>query len=93
MNNKTVDTLMKILFTYVAWSGQTANMKKSAVFFSKGVQSDRRMEITNLLGVQMIENTDKYLGHQLLKPAHMISSHDGLEDKFDSKTAGGREYF
>ncbi|XP_026451355.1 uncharacterized protein LOC113351617 [Papaver somniferum] len=66
-------------------------MQKSVVYFSKGFQGHRRTEVATILGVKQMEsteNTDKYLGHQLVKPSHLNSSFDFLEDKFETKTTG-----
>ncbi|XP_026399537.1 uncharacterized protein LOC113295410 [Papaver somniferum] len=88
LDNQTIHTLLQILHIYAVWSGKTTNMQKSAVYFNKGVQRHRRIEVATLLGVKQMEYTDKYLGHHLLKPNHLNSSFDSLEDKFVTKTAG-----
>lgn len=93
LDNRTIETLLPILSIYAAWSGQNANMQKSAVFFSKGVEHNRRLEVAEILGVKQMESSDKYLGHQLLKSAHLTTSHDFLEEKFNSKTAEWKRIF
>lgn len=87
-DNRTEQTPMHILHTYAGWSGQKANMQKSAILFIKGVNEDRRTEVVGVLGVKQMEINDKYLGHQLLKPGHRSASFEFLNDKFDNKLAG-----
>ncbi|XP_026458419.1 uncharacterized protein LOC113358923 [Papaver somniferum] len=68
-------------------------MQKSVVYFSKGVERYKKLEVAGILGVKQMESTYKYLGHQLLKSSHLIASHKFLEDKFSSKTAGWKRIF
>lgn len=81
LDNHTVDSLQDILQTYAKWSGQQANLNKSSILFSKGVDEDRKVEVATRLGVKQMQTDDKYLGFHLLKPSHRINSYDFLSDK------------
>ncbi|XP_026411174.1 uncharacterized protein LOC113306456 [Papaver somniferum] len=93
--------LMRKMEEYALYNGYRAgrnapasvNMQKSAIFFSKGVEVHRRTEVAGILGVKQMENTDKYLGHQLLKSVLLTESHKFLEEKLASKTAGWKRIF
>lgn len=93
LDNQTVKTPMDVLNIYAAWSGQSTNMSKSAVIFSKGVDDDRKIEVATFMGVQQMENNDKYLGHYLLKLAYQNASFEFLIDKFDGSLAGWKSIF
>ncbi|XP_024178242.1 uncharacterized protein LOC112184205 [Rosa chinensis] len=54
--------LQDVMETYGRASGQLVNFDKSSVAFSKNVSDDRREEVANFLGVQMVEVHEKYLG-------------------------------
>lgn len=54
--------LKHILNCYASASGQVINFEKSSMTFSKGMGSSVRDQIANILGVQVVENHDRYLG-------------------------------
>ncbi|KAM5554325.1 hypothetical protein ABKV19_022611, partial [Rosa sericea] len=54
--------IQEILETYGRASGQVVNFAKSSVVFSKNVPVDLQDEISNLLGVEVVESHAKYLG-------------------------------
>lgn len=93
LDDRTLQSLQDILFIYARWSGQQANLDKSAILFSKGVGEDRRQSISDMLGVKQMESNDKYLGFQLLKSAHRIKSYEFLHEKFDNKLVGWKRIF
>lgn len=51
-----------ILNTYEAASGQAIILPKSEIFYSRNVPDTLKNNITNILGVQAILGTGKYLG-------------------------------
>lgn len=54
--------LKQILDTYARVSGQVINFEKSSMVFSSGIPADCKTQITQILGVQVVDKLDKYLG-------------------------------
>jgi hypothetical protein len=55
--------IMKNIFaTYEEASGQTINLQKSEIFCSRNVSPAIQNSVTNILGVQHVLGTGKYLG-------------------------------
>lgn len=52
----------RIISCYERASGQRVNLEKTEIFFSKGVPTDVRQQITNTLNVREVERHAKYLG-------------------------------
>ncbi|PNX59259.1 ribonuclease H, partial [Trifolium pratense] len=61
-NTNEADTMKNILNTYEQASGQTINFQKSEIFCSRNVDSAVQNNISNILGVQTVLGTGKYLG-------------------------------
>jgi hypothetical protein len=55
-------TMKNILSTYEAASGQAINLQKSEIYCSKNVSPAIRNSVSNILGVQQVLGTGKYLG-------------------------------
>jgi hypothetical protein len=54
--------MKNILATYEAASGQAINFQKSEFYCSRNVQQTTRDSVANILGVQQVLGTGKYLG-------------------------------
>jgi hypothetical protein len=54
--------MKNILATYEAASGQTINFQKSEIFCSRNVPGNIQTSISNLVGVNAVLGTGKYLG-------------------------------
>jgi len=54
--------MKNILTTYETVSGQTISLPKSEIFCSRNVPDPLKQTITNILGVQVVLGTGKYLG-------------------------------
>jgi len=50
------------LVVYEQASGQAINFQKSEIFFSRNVSQDKQNNITNILEMQAVLGTGKYLG-------------------------------
>jgi hypothetical protein len=55
-------TMKNILSTYEAASGQAINLQKSEIYCSRNVSPANRNSVSNILGVQQVLGTGKYLG-------------------------------
>ena len=53
--------LTKILEKYEAALGQQLNRDKTSIYFSRNRSPEKRMEISQLLGLQVTQSYDKYL--------------------------------
>lgn len=56
------ERLRQLLDTYAKASGQVINFEKSSMSFSRGVHQAVKNDITSILGVQVVEQHEKYLG-------------------------------
>ncbi|XP_027150081.1 uncharacterized protein LOC113750284 [Coffea eugenioides] len=56
------EELKRILVTYETSSGQSINMEKSSIFFSKNMEQDKKLEICCKLGNIQMVSQGKYLG-------------------------------
>lgn len=54
--------LKGILDSYAVVSGQVINYEKSSMTFSRGLKVRRMEQIQHILGVQIVDKHDKYLG-------------------------------
>ncbi|KAA3463879.1 reverse transcriptase [Gossypium australe] len=59
---KGAEILKGILKDYENCSGQCVNFSKSTIFFSPNTSEDRKEAVSNLLGVRVVVNPEKYLG-------------------------------
>ncbi|XP_026420692.1 uncharacterized protein LOC113316758 [Papaver somniferum] len=64
-NTIEAQNIMRFLQIFGSTSGQLINFPKSGVFFSKSTNPDLIPRINNLMGVQVIQLDDKYLGSPL----------------------------
>ena len=55
-------SLLEVLAKYERASGQQINRTKTTVFFSKSTNEDTQKTIQNLLGVNIVQHYEKYLG-------------------------------
>lgn len=54
--------VLRILDQYAAASGQIINLDKSTMTFSRGTPAAERVEIQQLMGIQVVDQFEKYLG-------------------------------
>jgi hypothetical protein len=54
--------MKNILSTYELASGQAISLPKSEIYCSRNVPNDLKITITDILGVQVVLGTGKYLG-------------------------------
>lgn len=51
-----------ILERYARVSGQMINLEKSSMTFSPRIKAEKKEQITQILGVQVVEKLDRFLG-------------------------------
>jgi len=61
-NEDQVHVLKNILSTYELASGQAISLPKSKIYCSRNIPDDLKANITDILGVQVVLGTGKYLG-------------------------------
>jgi len=54
--------MQNILTMYEAASGQAISLPKSEIFYSRNMYEVHKIAITNIMGVQVVLGTGKYLG-------------------------------
>lgn len=59
---QSANTLVEIVRTYGAASGQSINLAKSCVFFGKTTEATTQARIEGILGIKAVEDACKYLG-------------------------------
>ncbi|XP_021719426.1 uncharacterized protein LOC110687116 [Chenopodium quinoa] len=84
-NVEEVNSIRDILHTYEIASGQMVNFGKTTVSFNKGVADKRRVELASLLGVEVVDVHDKYLGlHTVVGRSKRVLT-KGIRDKLWSR--------
>ena len=73
--------LTKILERYERASGQKLNKDKTSLFFSHNTSSEKREEISQLLGLKAMEKYEKYLGLPTLVGRLRLKAFKGIKDK------------
>lgn len=58
-----IEYVREILATFEAASGQQINLAKSPLFFSANTPNSQKVLYGNMLGMQVVEKLDSYLGH------------------------------
>ncbi|XP_026419802.1 uncharacterized protein LOC113315758 [Papaver somniferum] len=80
-NKVEAQNLMDILNIFGETSGQLINFNKSGVFFSKNTDPNLFSIINNIMGVQVLQLDDKYLGSPLFTHISKIKSFKPGVDK------------
>ena len=82
--------LVRTLDKYCKWSGQSINMKKSGVFFSKHTQSQTKRSVKNILQVKSLKKDVVYLGAPMFLSKAPSKDFSFLQDKLEAKLMGWR---
>ena len=82
--------LKEILNLYEAASGQQVNLQKSSVVFSRNILSSERSSLAELLGMEMVEKHDKYLGIPTLVGQSRNDTFAYIKDNLAKKLTGWR---
>ncbi|KAL0432092.1 UNVERIFIED_CONTAM: hypothetical protein Sradi_0835200 [Sesamum radiatum] len=71
-----------ILITYERGSGLKINLQKSAMVVSRNVEVNKRVELADILGVEVVEKHDKYLGLPTVAEKSKRELFEGIKDRF-----------
>ena len=80
-----------IIIKYERASGQSVNLDKTNVVFSKCVATNRRQEIVDTLGVKEVEKHDKYLGLPTIIGKSKKAVFAALKERIWQKIQGWKE--
>ncbi|KAB1223733.1 hypothetical protein CJ030_MR2G016682 [Morella rubra] len=73
--------VVNIIFTYKGWSGQTINLSKSSISFSKNVQQSCIDTLSSLVGIKHSAQPGCYLSLPLIIPRSKRQAFLALKDK------------
>ena len=77
--------MKNILEVYESASGQAINYQKSEIFFSRNVSQSKQLNITNILQVQAVLGTGKYLGLPFLIGRSKKATFNFIKDRIWKK--------
>jgi len=77
--------MKNVLLMYEEVSGQSISLPKSEIFYSRNAENARNNSITNILGVQSVLGTGKYLGLPFMIERDQISTFTYIVDMFWKK--------
>ena len=83
--------LLAILAQYEAASGQAINRQKTTHFFSQNTAPEVKQEIQALLGAQVMNDCEKYLGLPMVGGQSKVSTFKGLLERITNKVMGWKE--
>ncbi|KAL6141329.1 hypothetical protein ACLB2K_059619 [Fragaria x ananassa] len=84
------EMIKDLLSLYERASGQQVNLQNSYVVFSRNVLEATSQELANILGVQLVEKHEKYLGIPTLVGRSKSGTFAYLKDNLSKKLTGWR---
>jgi hypothetical protein len=84
-NTEQVQSMAAILDLFCSSSGQKVSKEKSRVFFSKNVGWHKKLELSNLLGIQATDDLGKYLGVPILHKRVTKDTYQFILDKVNQR--------
>ena len=85
--------LLNILDSYEAASGQAINRGKTALFFSKNTRIGIKQDIQAMLGAQVFNDCEQYLGLPMVIGKSKVNTFKGVREKIAKRVIGWKEKF
>ena len=83
--------LLDILTQYEEASGQAINRSKTTLFFSQNTSHREKEEIRNLMGAQVMNNREKYLGLPMVGGKSKVGTFKEIKERITKKVMGWKE--
>jgi len=80
-----MEKIKKILNLYGSFSGQLVNFSKSSIFFSKNLSYSAQLDLTQVLGVCLVQADSQYLGGPLIQGCSQKLLKKNLVERMDKK--------
>ena len=84
-------TLQDILNLYEKAFGQQINRGKTTIFYSKSISVERKVELSNFLGVPKVKEYEKYLGLPVVVGRNKRASLNYVKERVWNKLQGWKE--
>ena len=83
--------LLDILTQYEEASGQAINRSKTTLFFSQNTSQREKEEIRNLMGAQVMNNYEKYLGLPMVGGKSKVGTFKEIQERITKKVMVWKE--
>ena len=83
--------LQDILDLYEKAFGQQINRGKTTIFYSKSISVERKVELSNFLGVPKVKEYEKYLGLPVVVGRNKRASLNYVKERVWNKLQGWKE--
>ena len=83
--------LLNILDSYEAASGQAINRGKTTLFFSKNTRTGVKQDIQAMLGAQVFNDCEQYLGLPMVVGKSKVNTFKGVREKIAKRVTGWKE--
>ena len=83
--------LQDILDLYEKAFGQQINRGKTTIFYSKSILVERKVELSNFLGVPKVKEYEKYLGLLVVVGRNKRASLNYIKERVWNKLQGWKE--
>ena len=83
--------LLDLLTQYEEALGQAINRSKTTLFFSQNTSGSDKEEIRRLMGAQIMNNCEKYLGLPMVRGKSKVGTFKELQERIIKKVMGWKE--
>lgn len=83
---------MNILDSYEVVLGQAINRGKTALFFSKNTRTSVKQDIQAMLGAQVFNDCEQYLGLPMVVGKSKVNTFKGVREKIAKRGVEGKVY-
>ena len=86
------NVIQKVIDIYSRASGQVVNMTKSSIVFSKNVGTDVQEFVSSVLGMEVVESHEKYLGLPIYVGKKKTETFLYIKDRLEERLAGRSQF-